>query len=353
MTQTPILWEITIVYPPPIIKYVTPHGSGDHTGRSWTNAYSFQEMLDNLSSNRDYYLTDSVFFADTILICGLSNISFIGKGKTKTIIQGDYVEQESPFDWSIEGFDLNDADSVTIRDMQIRRFRGFGIRVDAASSNFLAYNDSIDQCGWAAVVNGVQVIAAPCGVKLFGDDAIFRKSYITNSGWDGMQIAGYRTLVDSSVIYATGQARFVACDINTVVPRKSGIEAGWDSIHYNQGTAYLLEKPLVQTKDCILIGGKGIGVTQDTYPRIGNFYTKIENSRIQSLNPSHPTVRIDWADPMLFSWVKNNTFYSPVGYGPDCPVLEYYTDSTAVLYTNNTWIKADTLQSFCVKHNAE
>ncbi|MBK6914491.1 MAG: hypothetical protein IPH11_12900 [Ignavibacteriales bacterium] len=43
LTLTPILWEITTVYPPPpIAKYVTPHGTGDHSGSSWSNAYPFR-----------------------------------------------------------------------------------------------------------------------------------------------------------------------------------------------------------------------------------------------------------------------------------------------------------------------
>jgi hypothetical protein len=376
--------------PPNVAKYVTPHGAGDHSGSSWSNAYTLQEMIDHFSSNTNYNLIDSTFVADSIPISALNNISLVGQGMNKTFIQGS-PDGSNPLEWSITGIDLDNADNITIKNIQIRYFRGFGIRVDAASSYFYSYNNYIDSCGWAVFENGTQVIGSPCGVKLFGDDATFRKSYIMQSGWDGMQIAGYRTLVDTSVIYATGQdepdaenqgdgvqmfknpdssywvpyygdsievfktgqARFVACDINSTIDRKSGIEGGWDSIYNNQGTAYKLEKPLVQVKDCIVIGGKGIGITQDDHPRVGNFSSKIENSKIQSLNPSHPTARIDWADWMPFSWIKNNTFYSPVGYNPgyDCPIGEYYTDSTAVLYTNNTWIKADTLTDFCVTHN--
>ncbi|MBK6914496.1 MAG: hypothetical protein IPH11_12925 [Ignavibacteriales bacterium] len=221
-----------------------------------------------------------------------------------------------------------------------------------------------------------------------------------NSGWDGMQIAGYRTTVDSSIIYSTGedepdanhqgdgvhmfqnpdssywvpygedsirvwktgQARFVACDINTVVDRKSGIESGWDSIYYDQNNvAYKLEKPLVQVTNSTVIGGKGIGITQDDHPRVGHFSTKIENCKIGSLDPSKPTFRIDWADALTTpttAWIKNNTFYSPEGYNPfpeidDCPVAEYYTDTTAVLYFNNKWRVGNVDSVFCVIHNAE
>jgi len=124
--------------PPPIAKYVTPHGTGDHSGSSWSNAYSLQDMIDGLASNTTYNFIDSTFVVDSIFISNLSGLSFIGKGINKTILQG----QSNPFDddpflWSIKGFDLENADNITIKDMQIRRFRGFGIRVDAASSNFL------------------------------------------------------------------------------------------------------------------------------------------------------------------------------------------------------------------------
>lgn len=380
--------------PPNVAKYVTPHGAGSHSGNSWSNAYTLQEMIDHFSSNTNYNFIDSTFIVDSIPISGLSNIFFIGQGIDKTIIQGQSNPlNNDPFLWSIIGFDLDNADNITIKNLQIRKFRGFGIRVDAASSNFFAYNDSIDLCGWAAIEDTSVIIKSPCGVKLYGDDATFRKSYITNSGWDGMQIAGYGTLVDSSIIYwrgkdqpdalhqgdgvhmfrnpdssyyvhinetdsievwKTGQARFVYCNINTIETKKSGIEGGWDSVYYtSDSTEYYVEKPLVQVKDCIIVGGKGIGITQDAHPRIGNFSSKIENSKIKSLNPIHPTARIDWADPMLFSWIKNNTFYSPENYGPDCPVLEYDTDSTAVLYQNNSWIKDGDVFDFCVTHNAQ
>ena len=386
--------------PSNVAKYVTPHGAGSHSGNSWSNAYTLQEMIDHFSSNTNYNLIDSTFIADPIPISGLSNIFFIGQGIDKTIIQGQSNPlNNDPFLWSIIGFDLDDADNITIKNIQIRKFRGFGIRVDAASSNFFAYNDSIDLCGWAAIEDTTVIIRSPSGVKLYGDDATFRKSYITNSGWDGMQIAGYRTLVDSSIIYwtgkdepdaqyqgdgvhmfrnpdssywvpyygdsievwKTGQATFIACNINTVESKKSGIEGGWDSIYYDYGqdtVAYLLEKPLVQVYNSQITGGKGIGITQDAHPRLGHFYSSIKGNKIKSLDPERPTFRIDFADPSPYDtpqWgsIKNNTFYSPEGYTEDCPVLEFNTDSTAVLYLNNTWIKADTLTDFCVKHNAE
>jgi hypothetical protein len=379
-----------------VAKYVTPHGAGDHSGSSWSNAYTFNEMIVNFASNTNFNLIDSTFVVDSIPMNVLSNTSIIGQGINKTFIQGS-PDGNNPLDWSIKGFDLDNSDNITIKNIQIRYFRGFGIRVDAASSYFFSYNNYIDSCGWAAIEDTLVIIKSPCGVKLFGDDAIFRKSYITNSGWDGMQIAGYGTLVDSSIIYhtgmdlpdalqqgdgvhmfknpdssywvpfgedsirvwKTGQARFVACDINTVEPKKSGIEGGWDSIYYDQDSIpYLLEKPLVQVKDCIIIGGKGIGITQDDHPRIGHFSSKIENCKIGSLDTSKPTCRLDWADALTSpttAWIKNNTFYSPLGYNPDleCPVLEFNTDSTAVLYFNNKWRVNNVDSTFCVKHNAE
>jgi hypothetical protein len=57
---------------------------------------------------------------------------------------------------------------------------------------------------------------------------------------------------------------------------------------------------------------------------------------------------------MPFSWIKNNTFYSPEDYHPqgiNCPVAEYYTDSTAVLYSNNNWRVGTEDSTFCVNHN--
>ena len=360
-------------------------------------------MIDSLASNTIYNLIDSTFVVDSIFISNLSGLSFIDKGKTKTILQG----QSNPFDddpylWSIKGFDLENADNITIKDIQIRRFRGFGIRVDAASSYFYAYNDSIVNCGWAAREDTSDtssiLIKSPCGVKLFGDDATFRRSYIMNSGWDGMQIAGYRITVDTTIIYhtgmdfpdaenqgdgvhmfknpdpdssywvpygedsirvwKTGQATFRLVNINTVEPKKSGIEGGWDSIYYDQDSIpYLLEKPLVQVTNSTVIGGKGIGITQDDHPRVGHFSTKIENCKIGSLDPSKPTFRIDWADALTTpttAWIKNNTFYSPADYHPqgiNCPVAEYYTDSTAVLYSNNNWRVGTKDSTSCVTHN--
>jgi len=269
--------------------------------------------------------------------------------------------------------------------MQIRRFRGFGIRVDAASSYFYAYNDSIVNCGWAVVENDTLKIAAPSAVKLLGDDGSFSNSYIMYSGWDGMQVAGYRIDIISTTIYATGQdsdavnqgdgigavvnpdsfyyihtsqtdsvkqfksGQFsvMNCSINTVKNIKSGIEAGVkDSSKHS-------EKPLVRVISSTVIGGKGLGITQDANPRIGHFYSKVIDSKIKSLDQERPTCRVSEADPMLFSWIKNNTFYSPENYGPDCPVLEFDTDSTAVLYQNNSWIKDGDLFDFCVTHNAQ
>ena len=386
------------MYPPPnVVKYVTPHGTGDHSGSSWTNAYSFSEMIVNIASNTTYNLIDSTFIVDNIPINSLNNISLVGKGMNKTFIQGS-SDGSDPLGWSIEGVDLVNADNITIKNIQIRYFRGFGIRVDAASSYFFSYNNYVDSCGWAAF--GEDTIKSPCGVKLFGDDATFRKSYIMQSGWDGMQIAGYRITVDTSIIYwtgkdlpdasnqgdgvqmfknpdssywvpyygdsievwKTGQATFRACNINTVEAKKSGIEGGWDSIYYTpNNTPYKLEKPLVQVINSTVAGGTGLNITQDAHPRIGHFYSSVQGSKIKSLDPLHPTCRIDFADPSPYNtpqWgsIKNNTFYSPEGYDPlqdqdDCPVLEFDTDSTAVFYSNNNWRVGSADSTFCVIHN--
>ena len=87
----------------------------------------------------------------------------------------------------------------------------------------------------------------------------------------------------------------------------------------------------------------------------GSFYLHCDPT--MSLDPSKPTCRIDWADSLTSptsAWIKNNTFYSPEDYHPqgiNCPVAEYYTDSTAILYSNNKWRVGNVDSSFCVKHN--
>lgn len=379
------------MYPlPPNAKYVTPHGTGDHSGTSWSNAYSIQDLKHRLASNTSFYFTDSTFLVDSIVVNNFTNISFIGKGKDKTILEGiDVGNVESIINWSIKCFDILNSSNTTIKDLQIRRFRRWGIRVGSTSNNFLGHNLYIDSCGWTAVSGDppVQEIASPCGVKLIGDDGIFRKSYIMQSGWDGMQVAGYRVLIDTTTIYATGQdepdalqqgdgigslvnpdsfyyvhtngdsvkvwktAQFTVrkCNINTVVDRKSGIEAGEKPPEKHS------EKPLVQIYDSIISGGKGVGITQDAHPRIGNFYSSIEKCTIQSLNPDRYTLRVESWDSGTSGWIRGNRFISPADYNPLllCPVGEYDTDSIAVNYPSNTnrWFKGLEEFDFCVTHN--
>ncbi|MBK6914613.1 MAG: hypothetical protein IPH11_13550 [Ignavibacteriales bacterium] len=103
-----------------------------------------------------------------------------------------------------------------------------------------------------------------------------------------------------------------------------------------------------------IAGSKAIDVTQDANPLNGAFYSYFENCRLESFRADRPTFRIENADAMPFSWIKNNTFYSPADYSPPdifCPVAEYDTDSTAVLYINNRWIKGGDLFDFCATHN--
>ena len=368
--------------PPNVAKYVTPFGTGDHSGSSWNNAYSFKDMQGKLASNTSYNLVDSTFLVDVLEVNGFTNISFIGQGKDKTILEGiDVSDVENISDFSLWCFDILNSPNVSVKNLQIRRFRRWGIRVGSTSSNFLGYNLYVDSCGWTA--QSGEVMLSPCAVKLFGDFGHLGQSQIMQSGWDGMQVAGYGVLLDSSTIYWTGRddpgaihqgdgihmfknpnisytidgvqigkaGRLIVknCVINTVEPKKSGIEAGYLGAD--------VEKPMVQVYDSYIAGGKAIDVTQDANPLNGAFYSYFENCRLESFRTDRPTFRIEYADALPFSWIKNNTFYSPEGYNPfigeDCPVGEYDTDSTAVLYLNNTWIKADTLTDFCVKHNAE
>ncbi len=364
---------------------MTPHGTGDHSGSSWNNAYSFKDMQGKLASNTSYFLVDSTFLVDSIIVKDLVNISFIGKSKSKTILEGiSSADREDTLSWSLKCFDLDNVDFAVIKDLQIRRFRWFGIRVGSFSSSFLGYNLYVDSCGWAAwgapIGPPLQEIKSPGGVKLFGDNGTFRQSTIKNSGWDGMQVAGYDVLVDSTTIDSTGVdepgAKYQGdgihifrnpdisynvngqtihkagrltvneCYINTAHPKKSGIEAGYKDPQ--------TEKPLLRAYNSYIAGGKAIDVTQDANPLNGAFYSYFENCRLESFRTDRPTFRIEYAEALPFSWIKNNTFYSPADYNPQdifCPVAEYNTDSTAILYLKNTWFKGDTLKDFCVTHN--
>ena len=64
--------------PPPIAKYVTPNGTGDHSGSSWSNAYSIEDFKMNAASNTNYYFSASVFYTSDINLNNLNNSAFIG-----------------------------------------------------------------------------------------------------------------------------------------------------------------------------------------------------------------------------------------------------------------------------------
>lgn len=159
------------MYPPNIAKYVTSHGASDHSGDSWGNAYSFLEMKGRLASNTDFYLADSTFLVDVLEVNGFTNISFIGQGKDKTILEGiDVSEAENISEWSLWCFDILNSLNITVKNLQIRRFRRWGIRVGSTSSNFFGYNLYIDSCGWTSQIG--EVMLSPCAVKLFGDNGL-------------------------------------------------------------------------------------------------------------------------------------------------------------------------------------
>ncbi|MBK6914614.1 MAG: hypothetical protein IPH11_13555 [Ignavibacteriales bacterium] len=136
--------------PPNVAKYVTPHGTGDHSGSGWSNAYSFKDMKGKLASNTSYFLVDSAFLVDSIIVKDLVNISFIGKSKSKTILEGiSSADREDTLSWSLKCFDLDNVDFAVIKDLQIRRFRWFGIK-GFFPKQFSWYNLYVDSCGWAA-----------------------------------------------------------------------------------------------------------------------------------------------------------------------------------------------------------
>lgn len=196
-----------------------------------------------------------------------------------------------------------------------------------------------------------------------------------NSGWDGMQVAGYNVLFDSSTIYWTGKddpgaihqgegihvfhnpditftvdnvilkkaGRLIVrdCVIDTVEAKKSGIEAGY----LGEET----EKPMIQVYNSNITGGKGIGITQNANPVGGAFYSTIENSTIVNLEVNRYPLRIENWDAGTPGKIKNNILLCPVNY-PDnqCPVGECNTIPNSVTYENNRWKKGDDWQLiFC------
>lgn len=330
-------------------------------------------MKGKLVSNTTYYLVDSTFLVDSLVITNLHHISFIGKGRDKTILEGvDVSQADLVIYWSNKCFDLVNADNLVIKDLQIRRFRRFGLKAGSTSSYFLRHNLYLDSCGWTAEIG--EVLLFPSAVKLFGDNGHLGQTQIMESGWDGMQVAGYNVLFDSSTIYWTGKdipaadhqgdgiqvfknpdisytvnnvmiwksGRLIVknCTINTVEPKKSGIEAGY--------IAPNVEKPLVQTYDSYIAGGKGIGITQSNDLISGDFYTDIQRCTIVNLVFDRWPLRIENYDSGTPGKIKDNLCLCPSNYPQDCPAGECNTLLNSVDYVNNQWKIGDVLQAeFC------
>jgi len=328
-------------------------------------------MKGKLVSNTSYYLVDSTFLVDSLVITNLHHISFIGKGKDKTNLEGvDVSQADQVIYWSLKCFDLVNADNLVIKDLQIRRFRRFGLKAGSTSSNFLGHNLYIDSCGWTAEIG--EVLLFPSAVKLFGDNGHLGQTQIMESGWDGMQIAGYNVLFDSSTIYWTGKdipaadhqgdgiqvfknpdisytvnnvriwksGRLIVknCNINTVEPKKSGIEAGY--------IAPNVDKPLVQAYDSYIAGGKGIGITQSNDLISGEFYTDIQRCTIVNLVFDRWPLRIENWDAGTPGKIDNNMFLCPYNYPTGrWPVYECSTEEDAVTYGSNRWKIGNDLQN--------
>ncbi|MBK6914490.1 MAG: hypothetical protein IPH11_12895 [Ignavibacteriales bacterium] len=304
---------------------------------------------------------------------GFTNISFIGQGTDKTILEGiDVSEAENISEWSLWCFDILNSPNITVKNLQIRRFRRWGIRVGSTSNNFLGYNLYIDSCGWTSQIG--EVMLSPCAVKLFGDNGHIGQTQIMNSGWDGMQVGGYYVLVDSKyylldrkrrswrntsgdgihvfhnpditftvdnvILKKAGRLIVRDCVIDTVEAKKSGIEAGY----LGEET----EKPMIQVYDSYITGGKGIGVTQNANPVGGAFYSTIENSTIVNLEVNRYPLRIENWDAGTPGKIKNNIFLCQANYSKNCPVGECNTIPNSVTYENNRWKKGDDWQLiFC------
>jgi hypothetical protein len=331
-------------------------------------------MIDKQASSTIYYLADSVFFVDSIIISNFNHLSFIGQGPDVTILEGiDTSKIEDTSNWSKKCFDLVNADNLVVKDLQIRRFRRFGLKAGSTSSNFLGHNLYIDSCGWTAEIG--EVLLFPSAVKLFGDNGHLGQTQIMESGWDGMQVAGYNVLFDSSTIYWTGKdipaadhqgdgiqvfknpdisytvnnvmiwksGRLIVknCTINTVEQKKSGIEAGY--------IAPNVEKPLVQAYDSYIAGGKGIGITQSNDLISGEFYTDIRRCTIVNLDFLRYPIRVENYDSGTPGKIKDNLCLCPANY-PDgqCPAGECNTLPNSVDYDHNKWKIGDAFQvEFC------
>ncbi|HMU44659.1 MAG TPA: hypothetical protein PKA80_15275, partial [Ignavibacteriaceae bacterium] len=373
------------MYPlPPNAKYVTPYGAGDHTGSSWSNAYSIQDLKHRLASNISFYFTDSTYLIDSFVVRNFFNIAFIGKSKANTIFEGIPPEdKEDTSNWSMRCFELVNTNFCVIKDLQIRRFRAYGIKTDSYSNYFSGDNIYLDSCGWAAWGNSpygsplpIQMIPSPAGIKLFGDYGTLKNSIVQRTGWDGVQVAGYNVLIESCSIdstgidepgaehqgdgihvfrnpdkyytdlgghriYKAGRLTVNLCYINVNDEKKSGIEAG-----FIEGD---VEKPLLRVYYSYVAGGKGIGITQNANPVGDAFYSTVENCTIVNLVLDRWPLRIENWDAGTVGKIKNNIFLCPASYPiGQCPVGECNTLPLAVTYEDNRWKKGNDWQSiFC------
>ncbi|MBK7377895.1 MAG: right-handed parallel beta-helix repeat-containing protein [Ignavibacteriales bacterium] len=389
-TNSNLLGDNNSVPPPPIAKYVTPHGAGDYSGSSWTNAYSIEDLKHRLASFTSFYFTDSTYLIDSFVVRNFVNISFIGKSKANTIFEGILPEdKEDTSNWSMRCFELVNTNFCVIKDLQIRRFRAYGIKTDSYSNYFTGDNIYVDSCGWAAWGNSpygsplpIQMNPFPAGIKLFGDYGTLRNSTVQRTGWDGVQVAGYNVLIESSSIdstgidlpgaehqgdwihvfrnpdiyyeqenglriYKAGRLTVNNCYINTNSQKKSGIEAG-----FIEGA---VEKPRLRAYNSYIAGGKGIGITQSNDLTNGEFYSDVQNCTIVSLDPTRRPLRIEFYDTGTNGLINNNIMICHPDFNPDlCPVGEYDTAPTAVKYGTNTWkIGTEWQDPFCIDHNLD
>lgn len=387
-TNSNLLGDNTVYSLPPIAKYVTPNGTGDHSGSSWSNAYSIEDFKMNAASNTNYYFSASVFYTGDINLNNLNNSALIGSvlgtPEIPTTIFVGGGEISDTLNWSLNCIDLNNSFNITIKNIQIKKYRWFGLRVNSTSGGFIGDNTRTDTSGWAAWGAPIgpphQEILSPGGIKLFGDNATLRNSNIRNSGWDGVQVAGYNVLIESSSIdstgidlpgaehqgdgihvfrnpdiyyeqesglriYKAGRLTVNNCYVSTNFPKKSGIEAG-----FIDGA---VEKPRLRVYNSYIAGGKGIGITQSNDLANGEFYSDVQNCTIVGLDPTRRPFRIEFYDSGTKGIINSNIFICQVGFDTtQCPVGEYDTAPTAVKYGTNTWkIGTEWQDPFCVDHN--
>jgi hypothetical protein len=221
------------------------------------------------------------------------------------------------------------------------------------------------------------MIPSPAGIKLFGDYGTLRNSTVQRTGWDGVQVAGYNVLIESSSIdstgidipgaehqgdgihvfrnpdiyytdldgqriYKAGRLTVNLCYINTGFPKKSGIEAG-----FIEGD---VEKPMLRAYNSYIAGGKGIGITQNANPLYGPFYSDVQNCTIVNLAFDHWPLRIENYDSGTPGKIKDNIFLCPANYPTGrCPVAECNTIPGSVTYESNRWKVGDNWQTiWCI-----